>query len=222
MNAGVFSWSLAGLWGAVVLSGLYHGFNPAMGWPLAVSAGLMEKDPRALAAALWPLTVGHMLAMLALVLPFALLVTLVRWQLEIRVAAAVLVIAFGIALLVWRRHPRALNRIRPAQLGLWSFAVAIAHGASLMLVPIFLGMCRAVETDPGHVAAGEIMQSNLAMALAVAAVHSLAMMTAGGATAWLVFRYLGLGFLSRGWLNTEFIWAASLVLVGAVSLHGSI
>jgi len=70
----------AGLWLAVVASGLYHGVNPGMGWPLAVSAGLMERNSRALIGALWPLAVGHLLAMLAVMLPFAFLAALVEWQ----------------------------------------------------------------------------------------------------------------------------------------------
>ena len=65
---------------AVVASGLYHGVNPGMGWPLAVSAGLMERSSRALLAALWPLTLGHLLAMLVVILPFSLLVALVQWH----------------------------------------------------------------------------------------------------------------------------------------------
>ena len=77
-----------------------------------------------------------------LMLPFALLVALVEWQRQIQIGASLLVIAFGIFRLVDRRHPRALARIRPTQLALWSFAVAIAHGAGLMLVPIYLGLCR--------------------------------------------------------------------------------
>ena len=72
-------------------------------------------------AALWPLTVGHLLAMLLVILPFALLVALVEWQRQIQIGASLLVIGFGIFLLVDRRHPRALARIRPTQLGLWSF-----------------------------------------------------------------------------------------------------
>jgi uncharacterized membrane protein len=100
-----------------------------MGWPLAVSAGLMERSFRALVAALLPLSVGHLLAMLLVILPFALLVTLVERQRQIQIGASLLVIGFGVFWLVNRRHPRALARIRPTQLGLWSFAVAIAHGA---------------------------------------------------------------------------------------------
>ena len=84
------------LWLAVVASGLYHGANPGMGWPLAVSAGLMERNPCALMAALWPLTVGHLLAMLVVILPFALLVVIVQWQRQIQISASILVIGFGI------------------------------------------------------------------------------------------------------------------------------
>ena len=73
-------WTPAWLWLAVIASGLYHGVNPGMGWPLAVSAGLMERSSRALLAALWPLTAGHLLAMFLVIPPFALLVTIVEWQ----------------------------------------------------------------------------------------------------------------------------------------------
>jgi hypothetical protein len=89
-----------------------------MGWPLAVSAGLMERSSRALVAALWPLSVGHLLAMLVVLLPFGLLVTLVEWQRQIRIGASLLVIGFGLFRLINRRHPRALARIRPTQLRL--------------------------------------------------------------------------------------------------------
>ena len=106
---------------------------------------LMERSSRALVAALWPLSVGHLLAMLVVLLPFGLLVTLVEWQQQIQIGASVLVIGFGIFRLVNRRHPRALARIRPTQLGLWSFAVAIAHGAGLMLVPISAGPPNSTE-----------------------------------------------------------------------------
>ncbi len=169
-------------------------------------------------AALWPLAAGHLLAMLVVMLPFALLVTLVEWQRQIRIGASLLVIGFGVFRLVDRRHPRALARIRPTQLGLWSFAVAIAHGAGLMLVPIYLGLCRQADLDKGHEAAGALMNANLGMAVLVSSVHATAMIAAGGCLAWLVYRYLGLKFVSRSWFNLDTSWAASLVLVGAIAL----
>ena len=218
MNLSGAGWTPAWLWLAVIASGLYHGVNPGMGWPLAVSAGLMERRPRALVAALGPLAAGHLLAMLLVLLPFALLVTLVEWQRQIQVGASLLVIAFGIFRLLDRRHPRALARIPPTQLGLWSFAVAIAHGAGLMLVPIYLGLCREADLDRGHAAAGSLINANLGTAVLVAIVHATAMIAAGGCLAWLVYRHLGLKFVSRSWFNLDTSWAVSLILVGAIAL----
>jgi hypothetical protein len=189
-----------------------------MGWPLAVSAGLIERSSHALVAALWPLTVGHVLAMFVVILPFALLLAIVEWQQQIQIGASLLVTGFGIFRFVNRRHPRVLARIRPTQLGLWSFAVAVAHGAGLMLVPIYLGLCRAANLDNSHEAAGALMNANLSMAVLVSVVHSLAMIAAGGSLAWLVYRYLGLKFVSRSWLNLDATWAFSLVFVGVLSL----
>lgn len=189
-----------------------------MGWPLAVAAGLMDKSPRALLAALWPLSAGHLLAMLAMLLPFALLLALVQWQHQIQAAASLLVIAFGVFRLLNPRHPRVLARIKPTSLALWSFVVAIAHGAGLMLVPIYLGLCQTAGLDQGHEAAAVLSTANLEMAMIVSIVHTIAMISAGGCAAWLVYRYLGLQYVSRSWLNLDTIWALSLILVGAVAL----
>ena len=117
--------------------------------------------------------------MFVVMLPFALLVALVAWQQQIQIGASLLVIGFGIFRFVNRRHPRVLARIRPAQLGLWSFAVAIAHGAGLMLVPIYLGLCQAAGLDEGHQAVGALINANLGMAVLVSVVHSVAMIGAG-------------------------------------------
>jgi hypothetical protein len=218
MNLSAANWAPAELWLAVIASGLYHGANPGMGWPLSVSAGLMERSSRALFGALWPLAVGHLLAMLVVLLPFAFLATFLEWQRQIRIGASLLVIAFGIFQFVNPRHPRALARIPPTQLGLWSFAVAIAHGAGFMLLPIYLGLCRAADRDNGNEAAGALINGNLRMAVQVSFVHAVAMIIAGGVFAWLVYRYLGLKLVSRSWFNLDAIWGLSLVLVGALSL----
>ena len=218
MNGSGVGWTVAGLWLAVIASGLYHGVNPGMGWPLAVSAGMMEKSPRPLVAALGALAAGHLLAMLVMILPFSLLISLIYWQWQIRIGASVLVMGFGAFRLIDRRHPRALARIKPSQLALWSFAAAIAHGAGLMLAPIYLGLCEANGLNRGDAAAGTLISDNLGMALLVSIVHSGAMIAAGGLSAWLVYRYLGLKFVARSWFNLETTWAATLILIGAISL----
>ncbi|MBN8180436.1 hypothetical protein GFK91_16950 [Roseibium aggregatum] len=209
--------SLSALWWAVIASGLYHGVNPGMGWPLAVSAALMEQRALALPRALLLLAVGHLAAMLVILLPFSAMITLVSLEREIRIGAACLVIGMGLYLLIADRHPRFLARISPAKLGLWSFLVAIAHGAGLMLVPIYLGIC-AMEQEAGHAAAGTLMGADLRMALLVAAVHTLAMALAGGLLAIGVYFWLGLRFLQKAWFNLDRVWAASLVFVGLFAL----
>lgn len=207
-----------GLWLAVVASGLYHGVNPGMGWPLAVSAGLMGRGRRDVAAALVPLAGGHLLAMLVILLPFGLLTGLLDWQREIRIGASLAVIAFGVFRLINRRHPRALARIRPTQLALWSFAIATAHGAGLMLLPIYLGLCSGDAVDGIHQASSILISRNAETAVLVALLHALAMVTAGGLIALVVHAWLGLRFLSRSWFNLDFVWAVSLILVGGFGL----
>ena len=176
------------------------------------------KKSRRFVAALWALAAGHLLAMLLMILPFSQLITLVYWQRQIRIGASVLVIGFGVFQLLDRHHPRALARIKPSQLGLWSFAAAIAHGAGLMLVPIYLGLCQADGLDRANAAASTLISANLGMAVLVSIVHSGAMIAAGGLSAWLVYRYLGLKFVSRSWFGLDATWAVTLVLVGALSL----
>lgn len=201
--------------------GVYHGLNPGMGWPLAVSSALMERRATALPQALAALATGHFLSMTAILLPFSLMVALVDWQREIRILAALIVIAMGAYLLVNRRHPRILSRVPPSKLALWSFLAALAHGAGLMLVPMYLGLCAADGLDAGHAAATALMAANLGTALAVAAVHTLAMVLAGGALALLVYLWLGVRVVSKTWFNLDLVWAVSLVAVGGIGLAGA-
>ena len=210
--------SLTALWWAVIASGIYHGVNPGMGWPLGVSAALMERSQTSLYRALGLLGGGHLLAMTAILLPFTLKFTLVEYQRQIQTGAAMLVIGKGTYLLINRRHPRMLARVKPHRLALWSFLAAMAHGAGLMLVPIYLGICNYGALDGGHQAAFELMGSNTSVAFGVAAAHTLAMLASGGLIAVGVYHWLGLKFLHRGWFNLDLVWALSLILVGVLSL----
>ncbi|MEM8653697.1 MAG: hypothetical protein AAGF36_03050 [Pseudomonadota bacterium] len=211
----------AGLWLAVILSGLYHGLNPGMGWPLAVSSALFERRRSALWPALGALSLGHFAAMLGILLPFSMMTLLIDFESEIRIGAGLIVIAMGVYLILTRKHPRFLARIPPHKLTLWSFLVALAHGAALMLVPIYLGLCAIEDLDAGHRAASALMATT-ALALGVAVLHTAAMMGSGGAVAYAVHRWLGLNFLKRGWFDLELVWAVSLILVGGVGLWTAI
>ncbi len=210
--------TITALWWAVIISGVYHGVNPGMGWPLAVSAALMERDYGSLYTALVMLAFGHLLAMAAILFPFSAMLVLVEWQREIQAGAALLVIGAGVYLLINRRHPRFLARVPPSRLALWSFLAAMAHGAGLMLVPIYLGICNLATEGAGHVAAYRLMSSNAGVAALVALAHTLAMTAAGGVLAIGVYHWLGLKFLSKSWFNLDLVWALSLILVGVIAL----
>jgi hypothetical protein len=212
--------STSALWLTVVALGLYHGINPAMGWPLAVANGMAERRARAVFSTLLPLGGGHFTAVAVALMPFAWLGWYLEWSRAIRIGAGAALLLFGAFKLVNRRHPRLLARIPPTRLAWWSFLMATAHGAGLMLAPFMLGLCAApAPGGTGHAAVMTILaQANLDTALLVATVHTLASLVAGIGMAWVVYRYVGLRFLRRAWLNLDAVWGASLILAGALGI----
>lgn len=202
----------AALWAAVLALGAFHGLNPAMGWPLAVANGLTERRGSAVLATLAPLAAGHLLAMLVVLLPFTALAAWLTWERPLRLAAGLGVAAYGAWRLVNRRHPRFLARVRPTQLVLWSFLMASAHGAGLMLLPVAMGLCAAAPE------AAATLATDLGSAAGVAAVHTLALLASGAAAAWAVYRYFGLRALNRAWLNVDAAWALGLLVAGLGSV----
>ena len=184
--------STGALWLTVIALGLYHGINPAMGWPLAVANGMAARRVRAVFSTLLPLGGGHFMAIAVALAPFAWLGWYLAWSQAIRIGAGAVVLVFGAFKLVNRRHPRVLARIPPTRLAWWSFLMATAHGAGLMLVPFMLGLCAAPAADgTGHAAVMNLLaRANMDTALLVAAVHTLASLLAGIGMAWLVYRYL--------------------------------
>jgi hypothetical protein len=212
--------STSALWLTVVALGLYHGTNPAMGWPLAVANGIAERRARAVFATLLPLGGGHFMAIAVALAPFAWLGWYVEWSRAVRIGAGALVLLFGAFKLVNRRHLRLLARIPPSRLAWWSFLMATAHGAGLMLVPFMLGICATpAPAGTGHAAVMRYLaRANMDTALLVATVHTVASLLAGIGMAWVVYRYLGLAFLRRAWLNLDTAWGASLVIAGAAGI----
>ena len=211
------------LWLTVIALGAYHGLNPGMGWPLAVSKGMWAKRDLAVFATLVPLASGHFLAMSAALLPISILLDYLDWSQEVRIVAGAAIAAFGGYKLANRRHPRALARLGPNHLTLWSFFIATAHGAGLMLAPVYLGLCKAPAPAPwptinqAHAAIVNFMRSGIATSIAVSIVHTFAMVISGGAIAWIVYRWAGLKILRHAWFNLESVWAASLVTTGVLS-----
>lgn len=216
MTATIWPWAaLAGL-------GAFHGVNPAMGWLFAVALGLQTGERGAVARALPPIALGHAAAIAAV----ALIVVLAQTALDplpLQLAAAVALVGFGLyRLLRSHRHRLRAGMLAGAgDLVVWSFLMATAHGAGLMIVPVLLKLplCAAPGMAPGaHAAAMTALAGSLWTGLLAVAVHTAAMLLVAGAIAWLVLRWLGLGVLRSGWINLDLLWSTSLIGVGVVFL----
>jgi hypothetical protein len=213
-------------WPWLVLLGLgaLHGLNPAMGWLFALCLGLQERRRSAVFAALPPIALGHALSVGAIVFLVALLSGRLPLQLLKYVAAAVLILYGGLRLFR-ARHPRWVGmRVGFIDLTWWSFLMASAHGAGLMLVPVFLaawssdleGMTHdhALGSHENHLPLG----SGPAVLSAAVIVHTLGHLFVAGAIAVLFYEKLGLAILQRAWFNIDFAWALALVGTGIILL----
>lgn len=213
-SIGQHSWA----WSTIVALGAYHGLNPGMGWLFAVSNGMQARRASGVFRALPPIALGHLLAMAAALLPFALVGLYLDRLDDIRAAAALLLVIFGVYKLFSHRHPRFLVRIGPSHLTLWSFLMATAHGAGLMLVPFALSLRADAPAAHAHHAMVDSAAAGVTLTLTATIVHTAAMVLTGGAIAWVVYRYVGLGLLRRSWVNLDLIWAVLLIIVGAIAL----
>jgi len=210
-------------WPALFLLGAYHGINPGMGWLFAVALGMQEKSGRAVWRALWPIVAGHALAVGA-VAALAVLAHAVVPLEGLKIAVAVILFAFGLYRLVRGGHPRwGGMQVGFADLTIWSFLMASAHGAGFMALPLLWGASGGAPSAGLHGGAGQqaVMHSlgggAGATALAVA-VHTLGYLLVTGLTAWAVYEKLGLALLRRAWLNLDLIWAAALLVTGGFVL----
>jgi hypothetical protein len=203
-------------WLVLFALGAYHGLNPAMGWLFAVSLGLQEKSGRAVWRALPPLALGHLASMSVVVAVFALL-QIGLPHTVVRIAAAVVLLTLGITKLVSSRHPRWASwsgmRVGFRDLTIWSFLMATAHGAGLMLLPVLFSLPAGEHSQ--HMHAGAAMPQPWLMAVAV---HTLAYLATAAAIALIVYRYVGLAFLRRAWLNLDVLWGMALVIAGGVTM----
>ncbi len=201
---------------AVFGLGAFHGVNPGMGWLFAVALGMQEGRGRAVRWALVPLAAGHALAIVAAV-TIAALMGIVVPEGTLRWVAGLALAGLGVSRLMRPRHPRwGGMRVGFGGLASWSFLMASAHGAGLMLVPFVLAGS-AVEAGVHAHHAGLASTASLGAGLAVTAVHSAGYLLVTGALAMLVFERAGLGQLRRAWINMDLVWAASLVVTGVIT-----
>jgi hypothetical protein len=215
-------------WLTLVLLGAYHGLNPAMGWLFAVSLGLQEGRREAVLKAFWPIALGHALAVTLVVA--AVLGAQVVLPLEVlKYLGAGALILFGLYKLIRRKHPRWVGmRVGFRDLTAWSFLMASAHGAGLMLVPVLLKLSgtmqqmehQARETHEhwGHSVHLFLTNPAVLTDFAAVAVHTLAMFAVMAVVALVVYERLGLMILKRTWFNVDLLWAGALVGAGIITL----
>jgi hypothetical protein len=214
-------------WLSLVALGAFHGLNPAMGWLFAVALGLQERRLRAVTIALGPIALGHALAIglaavvigaLGFVIPQRLLLAL----------GGVMLIGFAAYKVATRfRHPRWVGmRVGPRELVLWSFLMASAHGAGLMLIPVLVGLrgegvssALALADHAGHLGHDPSAANDAVLpALAAVGLHSAAMLAVAGVVAVVVYQKLGVEILRRAWVNLDVIWIGALVMTGGIAL----
>jgi uncharacterized membrane protein len=204
-------------WFALVVLGAYHGLNPAMGWLFAVALGLQEQRRSAVLQALPPIALGHAAAVLVAVLAIGVARIVVPFEVLRYVCAGALIL-FGLYKLLRRRHPRWVGmRVGFRDLTVWSFLMAAAHGAGLMLIPVLLRLSSAGQGAHGTHAAMS-GSATVPADLAVVGLHTLAMFVVMGAIAIVVYEKLGVMILKRTWFNLDLLWAGALVAAGLITL----
>jgi hypothetical protein len=201
-------------WVTLFLLGAYHGINPAMGWLFAVALGLQKKSGRAVWESLLPIATGHVIAIVAVII-VAVLAGAVLPVHVLRIVVVVILIGFGIYRIVNKSHPRFGGmQVGFRDLTIWSFLMACAHGAGLMLLPVLLGMSAMGAGHEAHLAAFPSVQTQL---FAVA-IHTFGYLLLTGTIAWVVFTKLGVSVLRKAWLNLDFVWAVALIATAGLTL----
>jgi hypothetical protein len=200
----IVSWG----WPALFLLGAYHGINPGMGWLFAVARGMQEHATKAVVRALVPITLGHALS-IGLVLALAGLIQIVLPLGYVRMVVAAALISLGILRILRRRHfAWGGMQVGFRDLTLWSFLMASAHGAGLMVLPIVMPM----EHEHMH------MHMPGETGVAATLVHTLGYLSVTALVALLVYRKFGLALLRKAWFNLDLVWAAALIVTGCVAL----
>jgi hypothetical protein len=219
---------VSGLWPWLVIFGLglFHGVNPAMGWLFAVALGLQEQKRTAVLRSLLPIAFGHALS-IGIIIAAVLVARVSLPYRSLKIAAAAILFAFGLYRLLRSRHPTWVGmRVGFGDLTLWSFIMASAHGAGLMLVPLFLTSPAEQSADhteahsgSEHAHAWEFANFNTPLLLtASVAVHTLGYLLMTALVATLVYEKLGVGILRRAWFNIDLIWMLALMITGAFIL----
>jgi hypothetical protein len=203
-------------WLLLIGLGAFHGLNPAMGWLFAVALGLYRQSRAVVLVSLVPIAIGHAIAIGLVVYAVTVLGVMIDRTL-LRVASGLALIAWGAYGLIRPHRHRVRIGLQTGLLGLalWSFLMATVHGAGFMLIPALEPL--QSDMSAGHAHAMPEAHSLWVASLAVA-VHTLAMLMVTGAIALIVYEWVGLGFLRRGWINLDMAWNLALVATGLLLL----
>ncbi|HSL69879.1 MAG TPA: hypothetical protein VK864_06525 [Longimicrobiales bacterium] len=210
---------------ALLALGVFHGINPGMGWLFAVALGIQERRGRAVWRALGPLALGHALAVLVM-LSIAAAAGIVVPPGPLQWGVGMLLLSLGSYRLIRCKHPRwGGMRVGARDLTIWSFLMASAHGAGLMVLPFALGMRGgSVQAHEHGAHAAHVAQaidgtaSGLMPALISTLVHTGGYLAVTALLAWIVYRFVGVGILRRAWINLDLVWAAALIVTGIVAI----
>jgi hypothetical protein len=202
--------AMSTLWPWLVLAGLgaFHGLNPAMGWLFAVALGLHRHSRAAVLLAVPPIALGHALS-IAIVAGAFVMAGIVVNQRAVQAAAGLLLIGWAVYHQLHGHRHRVRIGMKTGQAGLvlWSFLMATAHGAGLMILPAMIPLC--VAASP----AGD-MAGSATTAMAAVAVHMTAMLVITAAVALIVFEWVGLSILRTAWINLDLVWTGVLAAAG--------
>jgi hypothetical protein len=197
-------------WLVLTALGAFHGLNPTMGWLFAVALGLYRQSRKVVLVSLIPIALGHAAA-IAVVVYAVLGLGMAIEPATVRIVSGVLLIAWGVYHFVYGHRHRLRIGLSTGLLGLfaWSFVMATAHGAGMMVIPVLMPL-----TDAGEHAHHMPATESLGVASLAVLVHSLAMLLTTGVVALAVYQWVGLDFLRRGWINLDLVWTAALIGMG--------
>lgn len=196
--------------------GAFHGLNPGMGWLFAVALALQRHSRSQIWRALPPIALGHALSIGV----FSLIILVASAALPeapLRLGAAAAVAIFALFRIWRKKHITWVGmQVGFRDLTVWSFLMATAHGAGLMLAPVLLGgglLCvPGVDVEWAGLLDNRLLATSLNAAVGAVVIHTVAHLAVSALIAVLVFEFLGVRVLRQAWFNIDRLWIGALLL----------
>jgi len=208
--------------------GAFHGLNPGMGWLFAVALGLQEQKRVAVLRALPAIALGHALSV-GTIVGVVLLARISVPHGVLKFGTATILFVFGLYRLFRSRHPNWVGmQVGFRDLTLWSLIMASAHGAGLMLLPLFIKAPFSPKLYASRIVSGLNIEplcttsfssfSTPSVLASSVGIHALGYLLTAGFIAFLVYEKLGVAILRRLWFNLDLLWTVALMATGAFTL----